>query len=107
MTHGCQPQDCCGDPEAHLKANGFDLEAEAEAAAERARCTICDVRIMGEKSRDGVLFGRIVGPFLEQPLTFQVCGLCGLKLREFIVPDVLDDPVYVESKATLLREFWT
>ena len=82
------------------------LEERAERAAETAQCSRCGVVILQEESKTGVVFGRLIVPILGVTHTYQLCGKCGLLLREFLFPGILDDPVYLAIKNRLLTEFW-
>lgn len=78
------------------------LDAAAEEAAERAVCARCGVRILGDPSREGVVFGRVMVPMIRLKEAFQLCGRCGLKLREFLTPEVLDNDDYIGKRNQLL-----
>lgn len=83
-----------------------ELQARAEAAAEQAECTRCKVRILADESKTGMVFGRLFVPLAGSRHTFQLCGKCGLALREFLFPHLLDDATYAEIKRLLLTEHW-
>jgi hypothetical protein len=97
------PATCSGDHN-HLSP---ELTARAEEAANNARCARCQVVILEDSSKTGVVFGRLLVPILGVKHTYQLCGKCGLGLREFLFPGILDDPTYLAVKATLLGEHWT
>jgi len=97
MTEPCQD---CG--VAHQS-----LDERAEEAAENAQCTRCGVIILQDTSSSGVVFGRIMVPLLRVTHTYQLCGKCGLALREFVFPALQSDPHFLEVKRRLLTEFWT
>jgi hypothetical protein len=82
------------------------LEERAEAAAREAVCTRCDAVILDEPSRAGVVFGRLMVPVLGAKHEFQLCGRCGLGLREYLYPEVQHDPRYNLIKNLLLTEHW-
>lgn len=82
------------------------LEERAEEAAQTAQCDRCKVVILDDSSKLGVLFGRILVPLLGVKHTYQLCGKCGLALREFLFPRILDDPVYQDLKRQLVSEHW-
>lgn len=90
-----------------LPAREPTLEERAEAAARTAVCTRCDVVILEDRSATGVLFGRLIVPVLGVKRQFQLCGKCGLALREFLYPELASDPDYQLKKLALLTEFWT
>lgn len=83
------------------------LEERAAEAASRATCARCKVVILDDSSGSGVVLGRLIVPLLGIKHAYQMCGKCGLALREFIFPDLDRDPVYQECKRKLLTEFWT
>lgn len=92
-----------------MTAEGCDpssLDERAREAAERAECTRCSVRILSDDSKAGLVFGRVFVPVSDARHSFQLCGKCGLALREFLKPSLVDDPEYQLAKHRLLTEFW-
>lgn len=83
------------------------LEERAEAAAQEARCQRCEVVILDDASASGVVFGRLIVPVLGVKHEYQLCGKCGLGLREYVFPKLVDDPNYQSVKRQLLMEYWT
>ena len=81
------------------------LAERASEAAEKATCQRCDVVILQDPSAQGVVFGRLLVPLARVKRSYQLCGKCGLALREFIYPRILDDPVYLEIKRELLERW--
>lgn len=86
--------------------HGFDLDERAEEAARNATCMRCQVVILGEASAVGMVFGRIIVPVTGIQENYQLCGKCGLALREFLTPELLQDQHYLGVKTQLLGEFW-
>lgn len=85
---------------------GLTLEERAEQAAENARCQRCEKRIMRDKSAEAMAFLRILVPGLGFKKAVQLCGRCGVDLREFLSPELADDPGFQATKQALLGE-WT
>lgn len=85
---------------------GSSLDALAEEAANKATCSRCGVVILADSSAEGVVFGRIMVPLVRVNHAFQMCGKCGLALREFVFPPLLQDRNYLAVKEQLLTRFW-
>lgn len=83
-----------------------ELDAKAEAAARDAKCQRCKVVILEDPSKSGVVFGRLMVPMLGVSHTYQLCGRCGLLLRELIYPELDYDEKYQQIKSALVEEFW-
>ena len=83
------------------------LEQRASEAAEKATCQRCEVVILEDSSATGVVFGRLMVPILQVKHAYQLCGKCGLGLREYVFPKILEDHNYLAIKEKLLTEFWT
>ena len=98
------PETCTGD---HNHPPRRTLEERAEEAAEEATCQRCDVVILEDPSAQGVVFGRLMVPLLRVQHAYQLCGKCGLGLREYLFPGILEDPSYLEVRRQLLTEHWT
>ena len=81
------------------------LQERLVKAALEARCQRCEVVILEDSSKAGVVFGRLLVPVLGVKHAYQLCGKCGLALREFLFPRLLDDPNFVETKRQLLTEW--
>lgn len=82
------------------------LDERAEAAAQEAVCTRCLAVILDEPSKAGLVFGRVLVPLLGVKDTFQLCGKCGLGLREYLYPEIALDPQYWSARQELLRDHW-
>lgn len=81
------------------------LEARAAEAAAQAGCSRCKAVILEEGSLIGLVFVRMEAVATRQKDAVQLCGKCGLLLREFLRPERLDDPRY-QAAADLLRRTW-
>ncbi len=82
-----------------------DIEQAAEQAAARAQCSRCKTVIMEEGSATGAVRGTYKAIALrpEYVQQFKLCGRCGLRLREFLFPEVEQNPLYVSTRRALER----
>lgn len=99
MSEGCQPQDCCGDPSAHIPT------PEEIEVAKTALCCRCGVQVVESKAVTGTVLLNLYVPALGQRERLFTCGACGLALREFLHPELADDPVFQFVKRELLARF--
>lgn len=83
-----------------------DLEERAAKAAQEARCGRCRVVIVSAGSAMGVVTGYYRAVALGSTTAFQLCGLCGLELREFLQPALEDDRAFQNMK-DILVEGWS
>lgn len=81
------------------------LEQKAARAAKRTRCGRCQVVILDSPSAMATVTGYYRAPALGTVTPYSLCGECGLLLREFLNPRLLDDSVY-RASAKILREAW-
>lgn len=77
------------------------LEENAAKAAAKASCDRCGRTIMETESAIGVVTGYYRAVALGTVSPFSMCGECGLELREFITPQLKEDPVYLGLKRTV------
>lgn len=82
------------------------LEERAEEAARKATCRRCETVLLDDPSAIGMVFGRLRVPMSGVNLSYQLCGKCGLGLREFLQPSLVDDRAYQTAKVQLLTEHW-
>jgi hypothetical protein len=82
------------------------LDEKAEEAANKATCQRCETVILSDSSAEGVVFGRLIVPILGVKHEYQLCGKCGLGLREYVFPKILEDDGYLAVKNQLLTEHW-
>lgn len=94
------------DDDVHQPPHEPTLDERAEAAAREAVCTRCEAVILDEASKAGVVFGRLIVPIVSVTHTFQLCGKCGLGLREFLFPSITEDIIYQSVKHQLLTDHW-
>lgn len=80
-----------------------DIEQAAEEAGARAACSRCKAVIVEESSATGAVRGtyRAIALRPDYAQHFQLCGRCGLRLREFLFPEVEHNPIYLETKRQL------
>lgn len=83
----------------------MDLEAKAAEAAKKALCGRCGGVIMETESAIGTVTGYYRAVAIGTVSPFQLCGECGLKLREFLNPQLVEDAIYRGFKE-LLRGMW-
>lgn len=81
------------------------LEERAEEAAKKAKCSRCGTVIMQDPGRLGLATGTLRTSALGTTVGFQLCGKCGLVVREAIWPKLLTDPNYLSLRAELM-EMW-
>lgn len=79
-----------------------DLEARAEELAEKAECSRCGAVIMEEPSALGVSGVSVRGLATGLVNHFTLCGMCGLAVREFLMPALATDSVFQKLKASLM-----
>lgn len=78
------------------------LEERAEQAAKNAKCSRCGVVIMSSPASLGLTTGTVRTSALGTTVGFQLCGGCGLAVREAIWPALLVDPKYLALREELL-----
>lgn len=82
-----------------------DLEERAEKAASEAKCGRCGEVILRGTSAVGMVTGYYRAVALGVTAPFQLCGNCGIALREFINPRLEDDPIFQRVKKKI-QEMW-
>lgn len=83
----------------------MDLEEKAAEAAKRAPCGRCGEVILETESAIGTVTGYYRAVAIGTTSSFQLCGECGLDLREFLNPHLVEDAIYRGFKE-LLRGMW-
>lgn len=78
----------------------MNLEERAEQAARNARCTRCHTRLYDNTA--GMLVGSYRPVGVRQSVAFQLCGRDAVELREFLNPELADDPDWQKIKAEIL-----
>lgn len=81
------------------------LPPEVVANAEKAACSRCKIKIVGSKGMEGTVFFSYFVPSTSHKQRGFLCGSCGLLLREFLYPDLVDNQEYQEAVASL-RAAW-
>jgi len=79
------------------------LEERAERAARNARCGRCRRRMLESGTQEGFLTGYYRVMSLRQTVPFQLCGPCGIELREFLNPDLAEDGQFQALKKIILE----
>lgn len=104
---GCQPQDCCGDPSAHLTNDPrfSGLPASVVENAKQAKCSRCKETVVESKAMTGTVMVNYYVPAVGVRQRTILCGLCGLLLRELLHPELADNPTYQAVKAELRARF--
>lgn len=83
-----------------------ELEARAARLAAEAICTRCQTLIMDDSSAAGLMFLSVRVPLMSVKETHQLCGKCGVQVREFLYPELLGDEKFQSAKHELLMEHW-
>lgn len=78
------------------------MAERAEELARHAKCTRCQTEILEEESAIAAIYGQFRVPVVGRVDHFKLCGMCGLLLREFLVPGVVNDAAYQEAKQELI-----
>lgn len=77
------------------------LPPEVVATARKAKCSRCKAVAVDEPSVSGTMMVNHYTPSLGTRVRGILCGACGLAFREFLTPEILQDPVYLALKAEL------
>lgn len=80
-----------------------ETEERAERLATKAKCSRCGEVILESSSAVGAVTGQYRSVAIGVSCSFALCGMCGLRLREFISPTVTADPVYQRLRDSLHR----
>ena len=78
-----------------------DAPPELLAKAREAKCSRCEAVVVDEPSVTGTIMVSYYVPTLGVRHRVVLCGACGLAFREFIQPNLLQDPLYTAVKAEL------
>lgn len=82
------------------------LEERAAEAARNARCGRCRRKMLESGTQEGFLTGYYRVMSLRQTVPFQLCGPCGVELREFLNPALAEDGQFQALKKIIL-EGWS
>lgn len=76
----------------------MNLDARAAEAARNARCGRCRKKMLESGTQEGFLTGYYRVMALRQTVPFQLCGPCGIGLREYLNPELTTDPEFQQIK---------
>lgn len=82
-----------------------ELDIKAEAAARNAKCDRCAVKIMESPSYTGAMVGTFRVSVVGVTEGYQLCGRCGLYLREFLRPGLRHQAHFQGVKMELLERW--
>lgn len=82
-----------------------DLPPEVIAKARDVKCSRCSVVVVDSSSVEGTTMVNFYAPTSGMRRRAVLCGACGLALREFLYPGLLDIPEY-QAVAAELRSRW-
>jgi hypothetical protein len=103
------PATCTGDhnhPEPLTDDPRFSgLPASVVETAKKARCTRCGIQVVESKGMTGTVMINLYVPALGARERLMLCGACGLAAREFLHPELVDNPVFQAVKAEFLARF--
>jgi transcription elongation factor Elf1 len=80
-----------------------ETEERARQLAAEASCARCGEVILESPSAVGAVTGQYRAVAIGIAISFALCGMCGLRLREFISPKVVEDPMYQALRDSLHR----
>lgn len=103
------PATCPGDHN-HPKPEPADsrfagLPDDVIENAKKAICSRCKVQVVESKALLGTVFLQLYVPALGVRKRLFLCGACGIAAREFLHPEIADDPAFQMVKAELLSRF--
>lgn len=78
-----------------------ETEERARQLAAEAPCSRCGEVILDGPSAVGVVTGQYRLVATRQSVPYQLCGMCGLRLREFLFPESTRDPRYTALRDAL------
>lgn len=81
------------------------LPDDVMATAREAKCARCDAVVVDEPSIVGTVMLNYYVPATGLKDRVVLCGMCGLVFREFLRPEVLNNPAFQAAKAAL-QEKW-
>lgn len=79
------------------------MDARAAEAARGARCGRCRELLLESGTAEGFLSGYYRVMALRQTVPFQLCGTCGIGLREYLNPELVTDPEFQQIKDSILE----
>jgi hypothetical protein len=82
-----------------------DLPPRVIAKAREVACSRCAVVVVDSPSVEGTTMVNFYAPTSGMRRRAVLCGACGLLLREFLYPRLVDDPDY-RAVAAELRSRW-
>lgn len=81
----------------------MSLEERAAEVAADARCGVCDKVILDRPDATGALVVRIRALYSGLGENVQLCGMCGLAVREILSPALKTDARYQRVKTEMIR----
>lgn len=81
----------------------MSLEERAAEVAANARCGMCGEVILDRPDATGALVVRIRALYSGAGENVQLCGMCGLAVREILNPTLKTDTRYQRIKAEMIR----
>lgn len=82
-----------------------ETEERARQLAAELKCGRCGEVILDSPSAVGAVTGRYRAAAIGVMIPFTLCGMCGLRLREFLCPKAIDDPQYQALRDSLHQEW--
>lgn len=82
-----------------------ETEERARQLAADLKCGRCGAVILDSLSAVGAVTGQYRAVAIGVVIPFTLCGMCGLRLREFLCPEVTDDPQY-QALRDSLHQAW-
>lgn len=82
-----------------------ELFDELVAVAREAKCVRCDVPVIEAPGTQGIVMMNYFVPGVGKRERLFFCGPHGLEFREFLYPEILQDPVYAGAKSALQELF--
>lgn len=73
--------------------------------AREAKCSRCKATVVDESSIAGIIMVNYYLPSIGSKVRLVLCGACGFGFREYLQPELADDPLY-RALQTRLREMW-
>lgn len=81
----------------------MSLEERAAEVAADARCGVCSKVILDQPDATGALVVRIRALYSGLGENVQLCGMCGLAVREILNPTLKNNDRYQRIKAEMIR----
>ena len=81
----------------------MNLEERAAEVAAEARCGMCDKVILDQPDATGALVVRVRSLYSGVGENVQLCGTCGLAVREILNPALKTDTRYQRVKNEMIR----